>query len=186
MSDKIQPKRRFKLIYGGLWRQITMGSLQIVAAPEHNPPFEIQAIALEEDTYLVLSSPKGPEMEDTIHPIRLMTQLIETRPYKIGTVLVQTDHPMRFLTVVHNVDQDPIWHPDWVALGLTELFKTTEQHQVKSLALPLLGMGHGHLKLKDFIPLLKNALNNAAFRHLKQLWIMADVTINETIIDGLA
>ena len=82
-----------RLIDGGLHRETSFGHLRIVAAPENAAPFEVEAIAFEEDTWLVMSAdPKICEPQE--HPIRLMTDLIETQPEPVGSVLIQDSQPL--------------------------------------------------------------------------------------------
>ena len=81
MNEKIACRTTLRLIQGGLHSEISFGPVRIIAAPENIPPFELNARAYEEDTWLVMSAdPKGCEPE--VHPIRLMTELIETKPYR--------------------------------------------------------------------------------------------------------
>ncbi len=49
-------RAKLKLIKGGLQAEIHYKSVRIVAAPESAPPFEVDTIAFEEDTYLIMST----------------------------------------------------------------------------------------------------------------------------------
>ena len=71
-------RRKLKIIPGGLHRKISFAPVRIIAAPENSAPFKVKALVFEEDTWLVMSANPticAPE----VHPIRLMTDVIETK-----------------------------------------------------------------------------------------------------------
>ncbi len=167
-------KNSFKLIQGGLHPSMSFGPLKIVSGSENSPPFHVQALAFEEDTWLIMSAnPKNCEPEE--HPIRMMTQVIEARPEKVGTVLVRGNNPIRFLAVVHDVDQEPTWREKWVESALREIFLKAEQRGIQSIGLPLIGTLHGKLEEKRFVELLCQVLVQMEFKHLKRLWLITPV-----------
>jgi len=184
MVKKNNTVSHLQLIQGGLYCETSWGPVRIVAGPEHSPPFPVEAAAAEEDTYLVLSA------ETTIsdpkkHIVRIMTQLIDTRPALPGSVLIRSGSPLRFLAIVHDLDQDPTWREAWIISALEEIFRKAEQHKLKSLGLPLLGTLHGSLEKKRFAALLGNALARAAANSLERLWLFAPAGINREIIEAL-
>jgi hypothetical protein len=73
----------FELIQGGLHRETACGPVRIIAAPEGAPPMQVNAMVFEEDTWLVMSA--SPAVcEPDIHPIRLMTDVIDAEPEPAG------------------------------------------------------------------------------------------------------
>jgi len=100
----MEPKRikgkgkrpRLRLIRCDSCHKISFGTVKIVAAPEDVPPFKVDAVAAEEDTFLALSAePKA--FENNEHPIRMMTKVFELRPEPPGKILVKGRNPLQFL-----------------------------------------------------------------------------------------
>lgn len=163
--------RGLRLIQGGLFYKTKWDSLRIVASHEDTPPFPVEGIALEEDTFLVLSAePVIHEVHE--HPVRLMTRLIETRPEVPGRVLVKGRRPYRFLAIIHDLNQEPTWKEAWVSSALQGIFQEAEKRRLQSIALPMLGTKHGTLEKHRFILLLRNAIDPSALRYLKRIWLI--------------
>ncbi len=164
-------KNSLRLIQGGIHQSMSFGPVRIVSAPENAPPFRVQALVFEEDTWLIMSAnPESYEPEE--HPIRMMTQMIEARPEQVGTVLVRGNNPMRFLAIVHDVDQEPTWRESWVESALLKIFLNAEQRGIQSIGLPLIGTLHGKLGKQRFVELLYKVLVQMTFNHLKRLWLI--------------
>ena len=177
-------RKRLHVIEGGLRRVLTCGRLKIVASPQTAPPFAVQAVAVEEDTWLILSAdPQITYPEE--HPIRLMTDLINTEKEKVGTVRVQQGHPLRFLAIVHDVDCEPTWREQWVQSALVEVLVEAERRKLDAVALPLLGTRHGRLQPKRFAELLAAALLGVELTHLKRLWLVAGAKQSAVVVERL-
>jgi hypothetical protein len=184
MRKKIDRQNRLRVITGGLHCELSFGPLRIVASPEKSRPFMVDAIAFEEDTFLIMSA--DPMIcEPAQHPIRLMTELINARPVPVGSVLVKGNHPLRFLAIVHDVNQDPTWKEEWVASALNKIFQEAELRRLEAVGLPLLGTLHGKLEKKRFAVLLSRALMRTSFLYLRRLWLIAPVGVNLDIITML-
>lgn len=181
MTEKANPRSNLKMIRGGLQCEMIFGPVRIIAAPENKPPFEVDAVAYEEDTWLIMSAdPKVCEPEE--HPIRLMTDLMNCRPEPVGSVRVKGKNPLRFLAVVHDVDQDPTWKEEWVEKALVNIFQEAEQRRLGAIGLPMLGTRHGKLEYNRFAELLGKALTQSILKHLRRLWLMAPIDKNRKII----
>jgi hypothetical protein len=164
-SDKL------RVIQGGFHFEIPHELYRIVAAPKEKPPFDVDAVAYEEDTYLVLSAdPTVREPKD--HPVKIMTKLIETTPETPGTVLVRGQHPLRFLAIIHDLNQDPTWREEWITSALSGIFKEAETRELTSVAIPMLGCLHGTLDGRRFFGLLRIAVARSKQRHLKRIWLI--------------
>lgn len=184
MAADTEARLKFRLIPGGLQSQTEFASIRITAAPEESPPFEIDARVFEEDTWLVMSAdPKIAEPPE--HPIRLMTDLIEAQPEPVGSVLVRGKNPMRFLAIVHDVNQEPTWQESWIENALIAIFKEAEHRKLQAIGLPLLGTLHGRLEKRRFILLLSRVLKRTTFKYLKHLWLMVPTPQNAEIINWL-
>ena len=184
MGKKQTRQTPLRLIDGGLECETSFHHLRIVAAPAEAAPFDVDGIAFEEDTWLVMSAdPKVCEPQE--HPIRLMTDLIETKPEPVGSVLIQGSQPLRFLAIVHDVNQEPTWREVWIENALGEIFRKAEQRELKSVGLPLIGTLHGKLKNRRFAVLLGRVLQQFTFQHLKRLWLITSPPITSDIIEWL-
>jgi hypothetical protein len=121
-----------RLIKGGRGVGHRLGPVRIVPAPEDQPPFPVDALAVEDDTYFVLGA--DPEVrEPNEHPIRLWKQIHEAEPAAPGSVSVKEGEdggPTRFLAVVHDLSQEPSWREEWVAQALGEVLRETGQRKV--------------------------------------------------------
>jgi hypothetical protein len=162
---------KFKIIPGGLQRKISFAPVRIIVAPEKSAPFDVEALVFEEDTWLVMSA--NPTIcEPEVHPIRLMTDLIETEPEPVGSVLVKNGQPMRFLAIVHDVNQEPTWREAWIERALHSVFREAERRKITSIGLPFLGTLHGRLGKSRFAEILGGVLKQATFNRLKQIWLI--------------
>lgn len=144
----------------------------MVAAPETTPPFAVEAVVAEEDTYLVLSTPAElPEVAE--HPIRVMTALFEARGEEPGSVVVKEGRPLRLLAIVHDLAADPTWKEEWVEGALVRVLDEVRRRGIRSLALPFLATRHGKLEPERFLVLLCRALASREPGVLERLWLMS-------------
>lgn len=151
--------------------------IQLIISPGNPPPFQIEAQVIEQDTARVL---------DATHPVsypsesteQLITQAVETPALTPGSVLVTSDSPLQFLAVVHDFDQEPSCREKWILEALRGIWRESEQRQLQSIVMPLLGTWHGHLKIERFFELLHRVVEPVPTVHLKRLWL---VVPSETI-----
>ena len=184
MPQQLKKITRLRVIDGGLHCKMMFNGLQIVAAPEDAPPFKIDALAVEEDTYLIMSAEPthAPPAE---HPLRFLAELARLEPEKPGSIVVRGHNPVRLMAVVHDVNKDPTWREKWIKKALCEIFKEADIRRLSALGLPLIGTKHGKLKNHRFAELLAKAMKKSAFNHLKKLWIIAPVPENVKLIQLL-
>lgn len=173
-----------RLIPGSYPRKLSFGSIDIVAAPLDRPPFTVDAVAFEEDTFLVLSADRQVR-DPKEHQVRVMTRVIETRPEKPGSVLVKGKRPIRLLAIVHDLNQDPSWREEWIAHALDGIFHEAERRRLHSIALPFLGTLHGSLDRERFVMLLRSALERLSAKHLKRLWLVVPAGTRSKILEIL-
>lgn len=158
--------------------------LRIAAAPEDNPPFSVEAMAFEEDTFLVLSAPTNLEAPAE-HPVRLFTALWEAEPRRPGSVLAQAGRPLRLLAVVHDLEADPSWREEWIAQALAGLFAEAGRRRLRALGLQRLGCHHGHLPEERFAHLLAGALAESGRGPLERLWLITGSGGGEGLLAAL-
>ena len=184
MTEHTDRRAGLRLIQGGLQCRIGFGPIRIVAAPQSSPPFDVDALAIEEDTWLVMSA--EPKIGDPPeHPVRLMNDLLKARPKSVGSVVVQGRNPIRFMAIVHDVNQDPTCREEWVQCALNEIFREAERRKLRALGLPLIGTLHGKLVIQRFAGLFSQALLRARLKHLRRLWLIAPLPTNAEIINML-
>jgi hypothetical protein len=158
--------------------------VDIVAAPDNRPPFKVDAVAVEEDTFLVMSADR--KVHDPKEPlIRIMTRVIETQPKEPGSVFVKGGSPLRFLAIVHDLNEEPTWREDWIESALYTIFRETERRELSSIALPFLGTLHGNLDKERFLVLLRSALEKIPVTHLKRLWLVVPGKTSSKILEIL-
>ena len=177
-------KAKLKLILGSHHSEIWIGPVRIFVAPEEMPPFIADAVAAEEDTYLVLSAdPEVPKTDEP--PERIMAEAFATQPEAPGSVIAQGEHPLQFLAIVHDLNQDPSWKEEWVGNALEGIFREVENRKLQSLALPLLGTVRGSLDKSRFIALLREALERRLPSHLKRLWLVVPAGATRQVLEIL-
>jgi hypothetical protein len=161
---------RLRLIPGG-HPEISVGSVKVVAAPEATPPLEVDAVAFEEDTFLVLSA--DATVRDHGEPLmKILTEAHEAEPEPPGSVVVREGHPVRMLAVVHDLGLDPTWKEAWVTSALHEILIACEARGLESVAVPPLGARHGSLRVERFVALLGEALRDTATSRLERIWLI--------------
>jgi hypothetical protein len=160
-----------QLIRGNYSFRLSFGDIDIVAAPKSSPPFSIDAVVVEEDTFLVLSADRKVR-DPHMNLVQIKTKVINTRPKKPGTVLVRGKHPLRLLAIVHDLKQEPSWREKWIENALNEIFQLTKNRKLTSVGIPLLGTLHGSLDKQRFITLLSRALKRISSHHLKRIWLI--------------
>ncbi|MBI4537964.1 MAG: hypothetical protein HY704_00470 [Gemmatimonadetes bacterium] len=146
--------------------------IRLIATPsDAAPPFAVDAVVLEEDTYLVLTAERDILEEPEEGLGRLLERAAEWEPEEPGSVIVRTGSPLRLLAVVHDLDLDPTWREEWIARALGQVLREVERLRVTSMALPVLGSVHGTFAATRFAQLLQDEIQRAAPRSLRALWI---------------
>lgn len=161
------------LIHHPDYAELLVGTLLIVTAPEYEPPFRVDALVSEEDTFLIMA-PDNEIRDSSIGIHELKNHVTEMEPVTPGTVIVKEGSPMRFLAVVYDFDREPHWNEEWVRDALNAIFQETEKHKLSSIALPLIGTLHSSLKRKRFAALLSSSLDTLRPNYLKNIWIIVD------------
>ncbi len=165
--------------------KVTVKGLQIIAASEDEPPFDVDGIAFEQDTLLIMGRDRIDYPSESFD--QLISRMHEMPSLTPGTVLVRGKHPFRFLAVIHDVNQVPTWKEEWVNNALDGIFQECERAKIESVGIPLIGTLHGTLGKQRFIVLLKSAIERASLEYLKNLWLIIPVGDSfETYIDILA
>lgn len=161
-----------RLIRGDLDRVVQIGNTRIQIAPQDRPPFAVNAVAVEQDTALVLGEePMLYAPSQSIDEIGSeLERMAEPLP---GSVLVKQGTPKRLLAIIHDLEQDPTLRPEWVVKALHNMMRLAERQPLHAIALPLLGTRYGQLEQRRFIELLCYILCKHPPASNLKLWLIA-------------
>ena len=97
---------------------------ELVFSPPGEPPFTIDALVEEEDSYLSLSAEPVVDFTEkpVEHPVRVMTAARDAEEVEPGTVVVRQGHPLRLLAVIHRLHVSPTWREPWVVRARSRIF----------------------------------------------------------------
>jgi len=161
-----------RLIRGDLDRVVQLGNVLIQFSPSDRPPFAVDAVAVEQDTALVLD--EEPLLYAPGNSLSEITSEMERFNEPLpGSVLVQRGHPKKLYAIIHDLELEPTWRREWVLLALGNLLRLAERQSLRALALPLLGCRFGQLESWRFIDLLCEALQQHPPTLRLKLWLVA-------------
>ena len=149
-----------------------LAGVEITAAPRDALPFEVEALVVEDDTWLVLGA-DAAYREPRESLLEVLTATHEARPELPGTVVLLEDRPPRFHAVVHDLDRDPSWKEEWIEAALRKSVEMAGIRGLAALGLDPLGCRHGRLDPDRFLTLLEGALRAARHRSLRRIWLVA-------------
>jgi hypothetical protein len=163
---------KLSLISDEYGRAGQLGRVHVVVAPEDAPPFTVDALAVEEDTHLLLSSEGDIEEPEETYG-ELVTAVAERPPSAPGSVLVKKAEPLQLLAIVHDIDCDPTWREEWIASAINGIVEEAEWRRLGAIGLPLIGTRHGHIETRRVALWLGRCLSRTTFRYLKRVWVIA-------------
>jgi hypothetical protein len=150
-----------------------VGGVRLVASALDQPPFPVDAVVAEEDTYLVLSAETDLQIPAE-HPLRVLTAAHESEPQPPGSVVVRSGQPLELLAVVHDLSSETSCQEEWVVTALEEILRQTDRLRLRSIALPLLGAVHGVLEPSRCAELLWAVLVAAEPATLERIWLVTE------------
>ncbi len=171
---KIASRRtpHLRLIRGDLDRVVRIGNTRIQVAPQDRPPFPVNAVAVEQDTAMVL----GEEPMVFVPAVSIKetdTELDHITEPLPGSVLVKRGKPKRLYAIVHDLEQDPTIRQEWVVKALHNMMRLAERQPFNAIAMPLLGTRYGQLEQRRFIELLCYILTKYPPSLPLKLWLVA-------------
>src|SRR5437867_2376955 len=97
----------------------------IVAPPGFDPPFPVEAVVQEDDTYR-LCDPRTewPEPKESMKA--LVRAAAKAKPLEPGQVLIRGDAPVQFTAIIYDVNQDPVCQEEWIQLALERISSKVE------------------------------------------------------------
>jgi hypothetical protein len=165
-------RAKLSLISDEFGRAGRLGPVHVVVAPEDAPPFPVDAIAVEEDTHLLLSSDGVVDEPDEDFD-ELIAAAGEAPTITPGSVLVRKGDPLRFLAIVHDIDCEPTWQEEWIASAINGVIEEAEWRRLEAVAVPLIGTRHGNVETRRVALWLGRCLSRTASRFLKRVWVIA-------------
>ncbi len=171
IGDGRSQRSHLRVVDGAHHVEMDLGPCRVVAAPRDRPPFEVDAVVAEEDTFLVLSA--DPVVKEPLESWdEVIKQVNELRPEAPGSVMVREKFPLEILAVVHDLDREPSWKEEWIAAALDEVLRVVAARKVRAIASPLLGTIHASLRPKRAAGLLREALKRGVPKTLERIWLI--------------
>lgn len=179
---------RLRLITGGMATRWRVGNVAIGLAALEAPIPPLDAVVIEDDTFLVLGA--APIIREPAQEIQeIERELLDFEPPAPGSVLVRRGKPLELLAIVHELEHTPSWRAEWVAAALKGVLQQAAQHQLKTVAMPLLGTVHGRLPEREALGLLFDALGHTAHSYPQELWLAVPrerLSVIRHLLDELA
>lgn len=148
-----------------------IGEIETAIAPIEYIPSEIEAVVEEQDTQLLMVVDGVIEYpEDDFDS--LINQMFSGKPRNPGQIIIKHDKPMRLQAIIHDIYQEPSCKVEWVAFALKQLVEEINNHQIKTLAMPLLGTYHGKMAEEQSVELLCACLGSDQKSALEKLWLI--------------
>lgn len=168
---RINDTPNLRLVPGDLSQVVRIGNVSIQFSPKDRPPFPVNAIAVEQDTALVLDEETALNMPYTsLKQLgKEMERFSEPLP---GSIVVQRGKPRKLYAIVHDLEQEPTWREEWVLAALENMLRLADQQMLPAVGLPLLGSNFGNLAPERFIQLLCFALRVSPPTTPVKLWLV--------------
>ncbi|MCB9399535.1 MAG: hypothetical protein H6510_17115 [Acidobacteria bacterium] len=138
----------------------------------------MEAVAYEEDTFLVLSAEPVVRPRES-HIIRVMTDLIEQEENEPGTVILREGKPAQLLCVVHDLSRDPSMQTRWVRQAYLTIMRFVEDRGIENLATQMLGSVFGRLEEIKSLQYFIDAWQHVRPPQLKQVQLLTE---SETLL----
>lgn len=164
-------------------RALIFRGVRITAAPGNKPPFPVDAVAVEEDTNLLMSA--RSEIRAPAESFARLVDAMETfEPATPGTVVVRGRKPVQLMAIVHDIEQTPTWREDWVDAALSAVLFESERRRLATISLPVLGAEHGRMTTWRFAALLRLAIERRPLRNLRRIWARVPETETRTLLNA--
>lgn len=176
----MQQTTPLKLLHGGRATNRKINGVTVSLVDRSAPLPSVSVRVFEEDTHLVLT--KDPVIVAPVeHPIRLMTDIMDTRPHRPGALVIDK----HWYAVVLDLDADILCRECWVLEVCRAIFQQVKEARVSSLSLPLLGNVHGALPSDTSLRVILSVLREASTPSLQRLQLETPKTIIPKAITAL-
>ncbi len=174
-----------RVIPGGRREAVRVGPVEVRAGPPSRPPFPVDAVVLEDDTWRVLGAGTRPRVQ-TDAPLRVHTGALDAQPLELGTVRVGRGSPARIHAIVHDLDAEVTLRRASLVTALQGVLELARARGFSRLAMPLLGTVHGDLSEADAVRLLRVALEGARPGFPARLWLVVRPGSEARVLEALA
>ena len=124
---------------------------EIVISPVGQPPFAVELMVFEEDTWMVLSAGNfARSVRQDTHAVIEEMNAFETR--QPGELVIKGN---RAYAIVHDLDQGAGSRVAWIDLALDRLFTHCRTTGTQCLAMQPLGCVHGEGDIDEFCARLR-------------------------------
>jgi len=148
-----------------------MSVVRVIIGPQNEPPFTVDAIAVEDDTYNVLSA--HPDFHVSRGSVKQALDTLErTEPHELGSVVVRTGRPLIFQAIVHDLSRDPTCSERSIERALAAIFEEAERREVKTIALAPIGTRYRSIDEPRFLELFNEALAAARLQSVEKVWLV--------------
>jgi len=148
-------------------------AISFFETPDTDPPFDPDAIVLEEDTSLVLT-PDPTIRESSVSQFKALMDLYQLEEHEVGSVVLRNKVPLQLLAVVHNLDEEPSCSKQAVTLALAASLDLCEKRGLEQVAFQPLGCVHGKLDYSWFRRLLLAELAQREDQGLTKVWLLSN------------
>lgn len=132
------------------------------------PP--VDALIVEDDTHLVLGAPRVA-VETDLDSVRLDGEAPAAGGGR-GSAVVRGGSPTQISAIVHDLDDEPSWTEEAVALALDAALAHAHDLGVRSLAVQILGAVHGTMDPVAFGDLLQAGLSRHPLASGSTVWVL--------------
>ncbi len=147
------------------------GLANITVSEAGAPPFEVDAVVIEQDTSLLMD-PDVPVRDPGLSFWRLARAAARQRGGEPGRVLVRRGAGVvRLWAVVHDLEQLPTCRREWIAEALVGVVAEAQRRGVTALTLPALGLATGTVSMPELLDMLAAAMRRAALVRSLRVWI---------------
>jgi hypothetical protein len=111
--------------------------------------------------------------------------MLEVKPISPGSVRIRSTDPLQLLTVIYDVDAEPICNEQWIRKGLYNAMAKAEARAIQALALPVLGRRYAAMDGPRFAAILHQCLLAHPRHYLRRIWLIASGPLGRSVIDTL-
>jgi len=148
-----------------------MPVVRVIIGPQNEPPFALDAIAVEDDTYNVLSA--NPDFQVSGGSVtQALDGLDRIEPHALGSVVVRLGRPLIFQAIVHDLSRDPSCTERSVERALAAIFEEAERRMVKTIALAPIGTRYRSIDAPRFLELFNETLAAARLQSVERVWLV--------------
>lgn len=165
-------KHKLKLVWDINQIKRVVNGIEVIFAPLTMQPFNANVIVDEQDTARILGETRTLRDTDVKPAWVLANQLEQQVFYSPGEVIMKQTVPLHLQAIVYDLEQDPIWRPEWNAQALKNILHICQQQQLTLLKMPVLAQQYGKYPLVEFAQLLHTSLQHLTDTSLQRIWVV--------------